>query len=115
MPSSATMMPRSPRSTGVGSDSDFQRSDAGKADPKAGAASHYLREDVVTVRAAQDDTGASKDVNRPDRLAGATVGARPDGRRHLDSEHLPEQTRDRIAVDHQCVHLSLPSVRSARP
>src|SRR5438132_6759352 len=69
-------------------DGDFQSADSGGVDPDPRVTLHDLREDVVTVRAAENDAGATVEVNGPDRPGCTTAGTGPNRGRHLDCEHL---------------------------
>src|SRR5262245_40169324 len=92
----------------------LERAHALDADPDASLVRDDRHERVLAVRAAEDDAGAAKDLGSAHHLARAAPSARPDGGRHLDGEHLLEEARDRVAVQHQLVHLTLPWLRSAR-
>src|SRR6266571_7186465 len=69
---------------------------------------------VVAARAAQHDPGAAEDVRRPDWPGYVAVAAGHGGGCHLGREHLAEHAGHRVAVEHQFVHLSFPSARTAR-
>src|SRR6266550_2561437 len=96
------------------SDADLESADSGGVDPDPRVTLDDLREDVVAVWAAENDAGATVDVNGPDRPGCATAGTGPNGGRHLDCEDFLQQARDGVAVQHQLVHLSLRWVRSVR-
>src|SRR5438876_6916502 len=70
------------------SDADFQSEDAGGVDPDPRITLDDLREDVVAVWAAQNDAGATVDVNGANRSGCATAGTGPNRGRHLDCEHF---------------------------
>jgi MFS family permease len=95
-------------------DGDFQHSDSRERDPHAWVVFDDLHERVVAVPAADDDSGAPKHVSRANRPGCAAVVAGADRGRHLDGENFLQQSRDRVAIEHQCIHLSLLWVRSAR-
>src|SRR5438309_5771081 len=75
-------------STEATSDADFQSADARGVDPDPRITLDDLREDVVAMWAAENDAGATVDVNGPDRSGCATAGAGPNRGCHLDCEHF---------------------------
>ena len=95
-------------------DRDFQSADSREVDPNPRITLDDLRKRVAAVWAAQNDSGATVDVNGPNRPGRTTVATGPNRACHLDCEHLLEETRDRISVQHQLVHLTVPWVQSVR-
>jgi hypothetical protein len=83
-----------------GLDDDLQGADSWKPDPHLSVIFDDRYEGVVAVRAAHDDSGASKDMERSDGVGRAAAVARPDRGRDLYREHLLEKTSDRVAVQH---------------
>src|SRR6187549_810252 len=63
-----------PISTEATSDADLESADSGGVDPDPRVTLDDLREDVVAVWAAENDAGASVDVNGADRSGCATAG-----------------------------------------
>jgi hypothetical protein len=75
-------------STDATSEADLQSADSGGVDPDPRITLDDLREDVVTVWAAENDAGAPVDVNGADRSGRATAGTGPNRGCHLDCEHF---------------------------
>ena len=95
-------------------DGEFQNADSREVDPNPRITLDDLRERVAAVWAAENDSGASVDVHGPDRPGCTAAAAGPDRGCHLDGEHLLEETRDRIPIQHQLVHITVPWVQSVR-
>src|SRR6266566_2124426 len=95
-------------------DGDFQRADSREVDPNPRITLDDLRERVAAVWAAENDAGATVDVDCPNRPGCTAAATGPNRGCHLDGEHLLEQSSHRVAVQHQLVHLSLRWVRSVR-
>jgi hypothetical protein len=57
--------------------------------------------------AAENDAGATVDLDGPDRPGCTTAGTGPNGGCHLNREHLLQQASNRVAVEHPLVHLSV--------
>src|SRR6266568_3524194 len=70
------------------SGADLESADSGGVDPDPRITLDDLREDVVAVWAAQNDAGATVDVNGADRSGCATAGTGPNRGCHLDCEHF---------------------------
>src|SRR5215475_9517030 len=96
------------RGCGLALDRDYQSSNSPEVDPNPRIILDDLRERVVAVWAAEHDAGASVDVNGADRPGCTAAAAGPDRGCHLDGEHLLQETCDRVPVQHQLVHVSLP-------
>src|SRR5215472_10036970 len=111
---SDTQMRWSVRGCGLALDRDFQGPESSQVDPGPRVILGDLGEHVVAVRAAEHDAGASVEVNGADRAGCTAAGAGPGRGCHLDGEHLPEETCDRVPVQHQLVHVTLRWVRSVR-
>jgi hypothetical protein len=75
-------------STDATSDADLQSADSGGVDPDPRITLDDLREDVVAVWAAENDAGATVDVNGANRSGCATAGTGPNRGCHLDCEHF---------------------------
>src|SRR4029453_14516805 len=95
-------------------DGDFQSADSREVDPDPRITLDDLCEHVAAVWAAENDAGATVEVRGPDRPGCTTAATGPDRGCHLDREHLLEETGDRVAVQHQLVHLSVRWRRSVR-
>src|SRR3954462_3538274 len=98
----------------LGGDRELERAEAGKSDLHAGVVADDLDEGGVAVRAAQHAARALEEEHGPDRARGAATAAGADRGRQVAAEDLLQQTGDRVAVQHQRVHLTLRSVRTAR-
>ena len=96
-----------PISTEATSDADLESADSGGVDPDPRIALDDLREDVVAVWAAENDAGATVDLDGPNRPWCTTAATRPNRGCHLNREHLLQQTSNRVAVEHPLVHLSV--------
>jgi hypothetical protein len=95
-------------------DGDFQSRDSREVDPNPRVTLDDLRERVAALWAAENDAGATVDMNGPNRPGHTTVATGPNRGCHLDGEHLLQEARDRIPIKHQLVHLSVRWVRSVR-
>jgi hypothetical protein len=95
-------------------DGEFQISEAPEVHPDPRIALDDLRKRVAAVWAAENDAGATVDVSGPDRPGCTTAATGPDRGCHLDREYLLKQSSDRVAVQHQLVHLSVRWGRSVR-
>src|SRR5262249_7710441 len=82
-------------------DGDFQGADSGEVDPDPRITLDDLRERVAAVWAAENDPGATVDVNGANGSGCTTASTGPNGGCHLDREHLLQQARDRVAIQHQ--------------
>src|SRR5215471_9460704 len=102
------------RGCGRALDRDFQSPDSPEVDPDPRIILDDLRERVVAVWAAEHDAGAPVDVSGADRPGCTAAAAGPDRGCHLDGEHLLEETCDRVPVQHQLVHVTVPWVRSVQ-
>src|SRR5262249_32835899 len=78
----------------------FQSSDSPEVDPNPRITLDDLCEHIVAVGAAEHDAGASVEVRGPDWPGCSAVATGPDRGCHLDGEHLLEEARDRIPVQH---------------
>ena len=95
-------------------DRDFQSADSREVDPNPRITFDDLRERVAAVWAAEDNSGATVDVNGPNRPGRTTAATGANRGCHLDREHVAQQARDGVAIQHQLVHLSVRWVRSVR-
>ncbi len=91
-----------------------QAADAVEADPDAGRVLGNPHQGVVAVRAAEHDARAPVGAEGPEGLAGAAFRAPAARDGHVRAEHLQQDAGDRVAVEHQLVHVTPPWVRSAR-
>src|SRR5206468_9811183 len=78
---------------------DLERADSGGVDPDPRITLDDLREDVVAVWAAENDAGATVDVNGADRSGCATAGTGPNRGCHLDCEIGRASCRERAGVE----------------
>src|SRR5207245_1537260 len=93
---------------------DFQRPESAQVDARDRASFDDSRQDVAAPGAAEDRPGRAVDVSRTDGPGRAARAARSDRGGHLDREDLLEEAGDRVAVEHQSIHVSLLLVRSVR-
>jgi Major Facilitator Superfamily len=84
----------------------LQSSDSREVDPNPRIILDDLRKRVAAVWAAENDAGATVDVNGPNRPGCTTAATGSNRGCHLDGEHLLKQSSNRVAVQHQLVHLS---------
>src|SRR6188472_3444157 len=79
-------------------DGEFQNADSREVDPNPRITLDELRKRVAALWAAQNDSGATVDVNGPNGPGRTTAATGPNRGCHLDGEHLLEETRDRIPI-----------------
>src|SRR5262249_9158309 len=92
-----------------GSDGPLERNEGAKSaqvDARLRSAHDDLREDALAFAAAEDYARAAEDMDRADLLV-CSAGVAGAGRRgHLGAEGFVQQACDRVAVEHEFVHLS---------